>query len=132
MNTFNYALSSDQLANTRFTNFGEAVGYALPKALFGFAVVFGVLILIWGILALFKVFFYTIPNSANKSASDKSAKKEAVKATAAPVAQQTVSTAVPTDDSALVAAITAAISAFRQQNGEANGGFRVVSFKKRK
>ena len=44
MNTFNYALSSDQLANTRFTNFGEAVGYALPKALFGFAVVFSVLL----------------------------------------------------------------------------------------
>ena len=41
--------------------------------------------------------------------------------------------AVPAaDDAALVAAITAAVSAYRVAHGESAGGFRVVSFKKRK
>ena len=77
-----------------FASAGEALGYGLPLSLFGFCVVFFVLALLWGILTLFKLFFYTIPNNKKK-------------------------------------AITAAIEAFRSQNGSV-GGFRVVSFKKRK
>ncbi len=132
MNLQNYALETANVIenNMRFENVGEALGYSLPKAVFGFAVVFGVLILIWGCLALFKVFFYTIPNSRKNSSSEKPA----------PVVEKTaeVPQTVPaqamkaSDNNAIVAAIIAAITAFRAQNGEGNGAFRVVSFKKRK
>lgn len=127
MNTLQY-LSGDQFVNTKFTNVGEALGYALPKALFGFLVVFGVLALIWGILSLMKVFFYTIPNAKKSSATVIKAENTSAVDTPAEAVNNTV-----TDDmGAVVAAITAAISAYRAESGEGNTGFRVVSFKKRK
>ncbi len=111
---------------------GEALGYGLPLSLFGFAVVFFVLALLWGILTLFKLFFYTIPNNKKKDASSASVKNSSVQkmemtssGAAAAVAQPTLA------DSEIIAAITAAIEAFRSQSGSV-GGFRVVSFKKRK
>lgn len=132
MNLQNYALETATVLekDMHFANIGEALGYSLPKALFGFAVVFGVLILIWGCLALFKVFFYTIPNSRKNSGNKKPT----------PVVEQTaevpqtvpVQVAKVSDNNAIVAAIIAAITAFRAQSGEGNGAFRVVSFKKRK
>ena len=57
---------------------GEALGYGLPLSLFGFAVVFFVLALLWGILTLFKLFFYTIPNNKKKDASSASVKNSSV------------------------------------------------------
>ena len=111
---------------------GEALGYGLPLSLFGFDVVFFVLALLWGILTLFKLFFYTIPNNKKKDASSDSVKNSSVQkmemtssGVAAAVAQSTLA------DSEIIAAITAAIEAFRSQSGSV-GGFRVVSFKKRK
>ena len=129
MNIQNFALNVLE-KDMHFENIGDTLAYSLPKALFGFAVVFGVLVLIWGCLALFKVFFYTIPNArknvTSEKKSDVSVQKE-VPVVSAPVV------ASPTgDNNAVVAAIIAAISAFRAQNGEGNGAFRVVSFKKRK
>ena len=69
MNTFNAVQMLDAVTkNTKFDNVADALEYGLPMSLFGFAIVFGVLILIWGILALFKVFFYTIPNAKKNPA----------------------------------------------------------------
>ena len=117
------ALAIDPAA--RFTNFSEALGYSLSTAFFGIAVVFGVLALIWGILEIFRVVFYTIPNRKKASPAPK---------TEAPVPVKTevpaTSAATIPNDEELVAAITAAISAFRNAEG-VTGGFRVVSFKKR-
>ena len=134
MNTFNAVQMLDAVTkNTKFDNVADALEYGLPMSLFGFAIVFGVLILIWGILALFKVFFYTIPNAKKNPASKvkpepKKEVKAEVKAEApvAPVVQTS------SNDGEIVAAIIAAIEAYRSANGAAApGGFRVVSFKKR-
>jgi hypothetical protein len=76
MNTLNAVQMLDVVTkNTKFDNVSDALEYGLPMSLFGFAIVFGVLILIWGILALFKVFFYTIPN-AKKNPVPKVKKEE--------------------------------------------------------
>lgn len=122
MNTLNFVLEVAE-RDMVFDNVGDALGYALPKAAFGFVTVFAVLALIWGILSLFKVFFYTIPNSRKKS----EAPAKVVEAAPAASVVSAVS-----DDSEIVAAITAAISTFRNSSGQSNGSFRVVSFKKRK
>ena len=125
MNMYSVMLSAQSAAaagvidaNQPIKNVGEALGYSLSTSLFGFAVVFGVLALIWGVLSLFKIFF------AGKSEENK--KKPEITESAV----QNVSPAV--DEAALVAAITAAVSAYRVAHGESAGGFRVVSFKKRK
>ncbi len=110
---------------------GEALGYGLPLSLFGFCVVFFVLALLWGILTLFKLFFYTIPNNKKNSGSSAPVNNSSVQkiemngGAAAAVLEPSFA------DSEIIAAITAAIEAFRSQSGSV-GGFRVVSFKKRK
>lgn len=137
MNTLNAVQMLDAISkNTKFDNIGDALEYGLPMSLFGFAIVFGVLILIWGILSLFKVFFYTIPN-AKKNPQQPKVKpvvKQEVKQ--APAAEQVQAPApvvqAASNDGEVVAAIIAAIEAYRSANGAtAPGGFRVVSFKKR-
>ena len=110
---------------------GEALGYGLPLSLFGFCVVFFVLALLWGILTLFKLFFYTIPNNKKNSGSSAPVNNSSVQkiemngGAAAAVLEPSLA------DNEIIAAITAAIEAFRFQSGSV-GGFRVVSFKKRK
>ena len=122
MNTLNTVYVLDAVTkNTVFENAGDALAYGIPLSLFGFAVVFAVLILIWAILALFKVFFYTIPNSKkNKTKTENNS--EVI---------PTPVVAASSNDNDIVAAIIAAIEAYRTANG-ITGGFRVVSFKKRK
>lgn len=84
-----------------------------------------------GILTLFKLFFYTIPNNKKKSGSSAPVNNSSVQkiemngGAAAAVLEPSLA------DSEIIAAITAAIEAFRSQSGSV-GGFRVVSFKKRK
>lgn len=92
---------------------------------------FFVLALLWGILTLFKLFFYTIPNNKKKSGSSAPVNNSSVQkiemngGAAAAVLEPSLA------DNEIIAAITAAIEAFRSQSGSV-GGFRVVSFKKRK
>lgn len=132
MNTLNAVQMLDAVTkDTVFDNVGDALAYGLPLSLFGFGVVFGVLVLIWGILALFKVFFYTIPNAKkNPAPKAKAEPKPAVKA--APVAEAAAVPTQSTGDGEVVAAIIAAIESYRAANGVTSpGGFRVVSFKKR-
>ncbi len=131
MNTLTNLSVADPMVHKKFTDMGEAFGYALPKALFGFAIVFAVLILIWGILSLMKVFMYTIP-TAKKNAAQKKTKTE--KNEVVSEVSDSFSGVVSVQDSnaSIAAAIIAAVSAFRAANGESVNGFRVVSFKKRK
>ena len=116
-----------------FASAGEALGYGLPLYLFGFCVVFFVLALLWGILTLFKLFFYTIPHNKKNSDSSAPAKdSSSVQKTEMTSSGAAAAVLDPSQaDNEIVAAITAAIEAFRSQNGSV-GGFRVVSFKKRK
>ncbi len=133
-----YMLNTANKFSESFDTFGEALEYGLTNSLFGILVVFGALILIWGILSLFKVFFYTIPNSKKapqkKQENKTPAPAKAVNVPAAPAiapAPEASTLSVAVQEHSVVAAIVSAISAFRTANGE-NGTFRVVSFKKRK
>ena len=134
MNTLNADQMLDAVTkNTKFDNVADALEYGLPMSLFGFAIVFGVLILIWGILARFKVFFYTIPNAKkNPAPKVKPEPKKEVKAEVKAEAPVAPAVQASSNDGEIVAAIMAAIEAYRSANGAAApGGFRVVSFKKR-
>ena len=104
----------------------KAVSYGLPFSLFGFATVFCVLALIMFVIIIFgKAFGTPAPKAAKMQ--EATAKKETVKQEpAAPVVETSSA-----DETSIVAAIIAAISSFRNAGGE-TGGFRVVSFKKRK
>lgn len=108
-----------------FASLGDALAYGLQFSLFGLVVVFGVLALLWGILEVFRLIFAGT-NKEKKSAA-KVEKVPAEEETAVAIA---AAIAASEDDDELVAAITAAIHAYRQASGEV-GGFRVVSFKKR-
>lgn len=88
--------------------------------LLGMATVFVVLAILWLVLVLFRVVFYR----ENKP------EKKAEAPASAPIAF--VEPAAPaSDDTALVAAITAAIAAFTADDPGFAGGFRVVSFKRK-
>ncbi len=98
----------------------EKLESILTTCVAGFALVFAVLGLIWFLLTIFGKFF------------DKSPKPEAEKKPEQPV-QPSVPEPAPVapsaqDDTAVVAAIVAAISAY---TGKPAGGFRVVSFRKK-
>ena len=134
MNTLSVVQALEVTGSTVFESAGDALAYGLPLSLFGFATVFAVLILIWAILSLFKVFFYTIPNAKKNDV-----KVEKVKEAPAPKAEikkeqaPAPVAAAPAvgNDGEIVAAIIAAIEAYHTQTGSSVGGFRVVSFKKR-
>ena len=124
----------DQNMSGADMTFGERLEYALQGTVTGMLMVFAVLGLLWGIVALSKVVFYDIPkkkaNAENKSASNKAAQApvQAPAQTAAPVAQPEAQ-----DDAELAAVITAAIAAMIESGDYQNefvGGFRVVSFKR--
>lgn len=96
----------------------DAIPYGLKTALLGMGVVFAVLIILWAVLAMFKVVFYKAPEGEKKA--------EAVKAEApAPVAE--VTPVAYTDDAELVAVITAAIASMLDAP---EISFRVVSFRR--
>ena len=101
----------------------ERIAYALERTLIGIIIVFGVLAVIWLVLSLFKFVFYKDPN--------KNAEKKQAPAAPAPKVQAPapeIQAPVQNDD-AVIAAIVAAISAMRAEQGIVDG-FRVVSFKR--
>ena len=121
------AFYSEKFAPGSSEALGKAASFGLPFSLFGFTVVFGVLALIMAIIIVFgKVFGVSVPKQEKNIEVKTPVKNEE------PVKEPQVQTAqVVSDNTGLVAAIIAAISSYRNANGE-TGGFRVVSFKKRK
>lgn len=102
----------------------DKISEGLKVVLLGMATVFVVLAVLWFILYLFKVFFYREKSSEPKKAAAPAPVKTAAPAPApAPVA-------APTDDGALIAAITAAIAAYTADDASFASGFRVVSFRR--
>ncbi len=106
---------------------GERIAYALRMTLLGIGMVFAVLAILWGILAIFKVVFSG--GEKKPKASKKKADSEAVPAApAAPAASADT-------DPAVVAAITAAIAEMIASDEALSeqfaGGFRVVEFKRK-
>ena len=105
----------------------ERIKYALEMTGLGLLAVFAVLALIWGVLAIFKVFMYDIPNKKLKKAV-----KEEKNIDVAPA--EVVITPEASSNDATVAAIMAAISAYIADDPALSeqypNGFRVVSFKR--
>jgi hypothetical protein len=132
MNMFAYPVVTQlaALAATDMT-FGDRIGYSVRMLVVGMLMVFSVLTLLWGVLAIFKYFFYDIPKRNKETATHNA--EEALEHIApvvpvAPAAPEPVTPPVA-DDAAIVAAITAAIAATLAEEGY-TGGFRVVSFRK--
>ncbi len=100
-------------------SFSEKASLSLKMILIGMGTVFSVLFIIWFFLTIFRLVM------------DKAKKKNKAPVPAAPVPVDGTEEAVP-DDGALIAAITAAITAYREEEGvPAPSSFRVVSFEKR-
>lgn len=108
----------------------KRIEYAIVVTVQGMLMIFAVLSVLWGVVAILKVFLHDLPERIAK-------KKQAV---GAPVVQeQPALTQVPTpeeaeDEGEIVAAITAAIAcvlASDEYKDEFAGGFRVVSFKRK-
>lgn len=95
----------------------------------GLGTVFMVLIILWGIISLFKVF--TV--SGKKAPKSEKLQKEAEETTKrnTNTAVETLQSSAPADENEIVAAIIAAIEAYRASEGFSGLPYRVVSFKKR-
>ena len=108
---------------------GEAWIYALEMTLLGIGMIFAVLGVLWGVLAIFKLIFAK-PASKPKT---KTKVEEAPKAIETPKIETTLTpVAASADDAALVAILTAAIVAYESENGNDvdPSSFRVVSFRR--
>ena len=101
----------------------ERLALAGEMTLLGMGMVFAVLAILWAVLAIFKLVFA-------KPEPKKVSKPEPVAEVAPVVTPEPV--AYVAGDDELVAVITAAIVAYRQNEepGVAPGGFRVVSFRR--
>ena len=108
----------------------EAWKYAGEMTLLGMGMIFAVLSLLWGVLAIFKLVFVGKTQKSPKEKTDKAALAEQkAQRVASPVAEPQPVSADSGNDTELVAILTAAIAAYRQGEGT-QGGFRVVSFKR--
>ena len=109
----------------------ERIKYSLEMTILGLFAVFSVLAIIWGILAIFKVLLYDIPNK-NKHSNTNNADRVPEITPIAPAVENKPS--VVSGNDATVAAIIAAISAYIADDPELSAqypnGFRVVSFKR--
>lgn len=116
------------LAQSSETTVGDRILEGGQIVILGMLTVFAVLAILWGVLAISKIFFYDLPakksNAKNSDASVKEEKNEA------PVVKETVSVSYEEDDGAIVAAITAAVSEYLKDDAAYAGGFRVVSFRR--
>ncbi len=110
---------------------GERLSNGLTVFVTGILAVFGVLAVLWGVLALFKIFFYDIPEKKKAEAKKKAEQSEIAPVTVGAAEE----TEAPTeeDDTQLIAVITAAIAAYRssaEASAEPALPFRVVSYKR--
>jgi len=107
----------------------KRIEYAITVTLQGMLMIFAVLALLWGVVAIFKVVLHDIPE---KRAAKKQALSAAVAEAAAPAEQPAeIAPVADEDEGEIVAAITAAIAAMLQSEeykGQFESGFRVVSF----
>ena len=114
----------------------ERAAYAGRMMLVGMLMIFSVLTLLWGVLSISKLVFYDMAKKRAEKASAASGEAAASMTvpSAAPVSNVSplsAASSTPSDDGALIAAITAAITAARAEEGNV-GAFRVVSFRKKR
>ena len=113
---------------------GEAWLYALQMTLIGMGMIFAVLAILWGALAIFKLIFARNEGEKKvKATLDSKAEKESKPVTVeAPTAAPTPVVAASADDAELIAVLTAAIAAYEAEQGRcvSVGDFRVVSYRR--
>lgn len=105
---------------------GERLLYGLQVLVIGIVTVFVVLALLWGVMALFKVFFYNVPNKKKNAAGT----ANITKVENVPAAEDIPLAASASDDTQLIAVITAAIAAYNASSGNGCLPFRVVSYRR--
>lgn len=118
-------------------NFGERITYGGQVFLIGICTVFAALALLWGVISIFKIFMYDIPQKRIKKKAEEELMAHCVESdSAASVEAAVPANPAPTaeaDNAQLIAAITAAITAY---NTDPETGcalpFRVVSFRRTK
>ncbi len=111
----------------------ERIEYALVVTVQGMLMIFAVLTILWGVVAVLKLFVHDIPARREKK---KQALSNAVQEAIAPAqqAEPEIVAASEEDEGEIVAAITAAIAcvlASDEYKDEFASGFRVVSFKRK-
>lgn len=113
---------------------GEAWLYALQMTLIGMGMIFAVLGILWGALAIFKLIFARNEGEKKEKATlDSKAEKESKPVTVeAPTAAPTPVAAASASDAELIAVLTAAIAAYEAEQGRcvSVGDFRVVSYRR--
>ena len=98
----------------------------------GMGTVFMVLVILWGCLSLFKVFSTPEKKSAPKAETKPAPAEKPAAPVPAPVVEEPAPAApAPSDDAAVIAAICAAIEAYRAAEGLSGLPYRVVSFKRK-
>ncbi len=115
----------------------DAFAFAGETTLLGMGMIFAVLAILWGVLAIFKVVFAGKSPKAPKipkvkeqkqASAPKESEDDAIAAVIA-ASIQAYETDKVQNDAALVAILTAAVASYRASEGT-NGEFRVVSFKR--
>ena len=116
LNKYQDVIDSGMFSSERWALAGEMI-------LIGMGMVFAVLAILWAVLAIFKLIF---AKPEPKEKAEPTTKAEPV-ATPEPVVAEK-----QTDDTELIAILTAAIAAYEAGNGNevAPGGFKVVSFRR--
>lgn len=122
----NFIMLEAAASATDVMSFSDRASEALQVSLLGMATVFAVLAILWGVLEIFRFFFYDLPNKSKKR-EEKSEAPKAPKAPKTPVAPVAPVVQAATSDEEIVAAITAAISVVMDRPASS---FRVVSFRK--
>ena len=102
----------------------ERLALAGQMTLLGMGMIFAVLSILWGVLAIFKLIFVRPDKKKVKAAP--APKPEPV------VVPEPVVAPAASNDAELIAVLTAAIAAYEASQGNevAPGGFRVVSFRR--
>lgn len=121
-------MTNIMLSAAQSMDFAERMAYGLQVFVVGLGTVFAVLVTLWLALVLFKVFSYDLPQKKAK----KLAEEAASKVEAAPIVEESPISVIEepvSDDTQLIAVITAAIAAYNAQSGNSLP-FRVVSFKR--
>lgn len=104
----------------------ERLFMGIKTLILGMGIVMLVLAFLWGILELFKVLFYDIPNKRGTQTPVVPEIEDI------PVSEPVEDYAADSSDDEIIAVISAAITACREAepDNKYTGGFRVVSFRK--
>ena len=124
-NAFISALSATATEATESMSFSDRTSLAGIVSLEGMLIIFSALTLLW--IAI-EVMHFALHRKPKAKTSQPVEKPKSVP-TSAPVSAPVSAPTVDTNNDALIAVITAAVSAAMAQEGH-TGGFRVVSFKR--